>query len=303
MAHDDPARPSKPIQRRSRPQHDSGEPQQANSPISPPGTIEEELGVPIPGEILAPERWASTALKRLPENEPLDFQQLFGRAAPVALDIGCGNGRFVISSAVRRPDWDHVAIDILPLVIRYATRRANHRGLSNCRFAACDGARFLSDLCLPGSLAEIHIYHPQPYADSEKQHRRMLTPQFMLLVHRALRPGGKLFLQTDNPAYWEYFRQIVSATMRWHDQQGAWPEDPYGRSRREFLATEKGLTIYRGWAERRDELDDAALEALVATLPQPTFTVAEREDRRRPSHRHRQRRRKSGNRGRPQKPN
>lgn len=241
---------------------------------SAPGTIEDEMGVPIPGVILAPEAWVATAIKKLPDHGTLDFPQVFGRSAPVAIDIGCGNGRFVLSSAVRRPDWDHVAIDILPLVIRYATRRANQRGLSNCRFAACDGSRFLSQFCSPASVDEIHIYHPQPYADSERQHRRMLTPEFMALVHRALRPNGKLFLQTDNPAYWEYFKQLVSATMQWHDQMEPWPEDPHGRSRRELMATEQGLTIYRGWAERRDDLDDEAMQLLVANLPQPTFASA-----------------------------
>jgi len=241
---------------------------------SAPGTIEDEMGVPIPGVILAPEAWVATAIKRLPEQGTLDFPQIFGRAAPIAIDIGCGNGRFVLSSAVRRPDWDHVAIDILPLVIRYATRRANQRGLSNTRFAACDGSRFLSQFCSPASIDEIHIYHPQPYADSERQHRRMLTPEFMALVHRALRPHGKLFLQTDNPAYWEYFKQLVAATMQWHDQAEPWPEDPHGRSRREIMATEQGLTIYRGWAERRDDLDEEAMQSLVENLPQPTFIAA-----------------------------
>ena len=241
---------------------------------SAPGTIEDEMGVPIPGVILSPEAWVATAIKRLPDDGTLDFPQIFGREAPIAIDIGCGNGRFVLSSAVRRPDWDHVAIDILPLVIRYATRRANQRGLSNTRFAACDGSRFLSQFCSPASIDEIHIYHPQPYADSERQHRRMLTPEFMGLVHRALRPHGKLFLQTDNPAYWEYFKQLVAATMQWHDQLEPWPEDPHGRSRREFMATEQGLTIYRGWAERRDDLDDAAMQSLIENLPQPTFVAA-----------------------------
>ncbi len=242
------------------------------APISPPGTIEDEMGVPIPGVILAPEAWVSTAIKRLPDSE-LNFAEIFGRCAQIAIDIGCGNGRFVLSSAVRRPDWDHIAIDILPMVIRYATRRANQRGLSNCRFAACDGSRSLSQHCGTASVDEIHIYHPQPYSDSESQHRRMLTPEFMGLVHRVLRPGGKLFLQTDNPAYWEYFKQLVSATMQWHDQVDPWPEDPHGRSRREIMATEQGLSIYRGWAERREDLDDAAMAELITSLPQPTFVI------------------------------
>ena len=248
----------------------------AAAPLAP-GSIEDEMGVPIPGVILAPEAWVSTAIKRLPDGE-LNFAEIFGRTAPIAIDIGCGNGRFVLSSAVRRPDWDHLAIDILPMVIRYATRRANQRGLSNCRFAACDGSRLLSQHCGPASVDEIHIYHPQPYSDSESQHRRMLTPEFMVLVHRVLRPQGKLFLQTDNPAYWEYFKQLVSATMKWHDQVGPWSEDPHGRSRREFVATEQGLSIYRGWAERRDDLDDAAMTELIISLPQPTFNVDNSSD-------------------------
>lgn len=263
---------------------------------SAPGTIEDEMGVPIPGVILAPEAWVSTAIKRLPDGE-LNFAEIFGRSAPLAVDIGCGNGRFVLSSAVRRPDWDHLAIDILPMVIRYATRRANQRGLSNCRFAACDGSRLLSQHCGASSVDEIHIYHPQPYSDSESQHRRMLTPEFMGLVHKALRPQGRLFLQTDNPAYWEYFKQLVSATMQWHDQDGPWSEDPHGRSRREFVATEKGLTIYRGWAERRDDLSQTEMSELIVNMPQPTFTVespeceSTRKDRKRGNWRSGRRRR------------
>src|SRR5271155_5098946 len=95
--------------------------------------IEREFGVPIAGEILDPAQWTQTALKRLPESGPLDVPALFGRTAPLVLDIGCGNGRFLIGSAVWRPELDHLGIDILPVVIRYATRRANQRGLVNLR--------------------------------------------------------------------------------------------------------------------------------------------------------------------------
>src|SRR5438309_8951958 len=105
--------------------------------------IEREFGVPIAGEILDAALWTQTALKRLPAEGRIDFAQLFGRSAPIVLDLGCGNGRFLIGSAVWRPDYDHVGIDVLPVVIRYATRRGNQRGLSNLRFAVCDGKRFL----------------------------------------------------------------------------------------------------------------------------------------------------------------
>src|ERR1700704_3618124 len=95
--------------------------------------IEREFGVPIAGEILDPALWTQTARRALPANGCLSWPVLFGRDAPVVLDLGCGNGRFLIGSAVWRPDHDHLGIDVLPVVIRYATRRANQRGLTNIR--------------------------------------------------------------------------------------------------------------------------------------------------------------------------
>src|SRR5260370_29429332 len=116
--------------------------------------IEREFGVPIAGEILEPERWTQTALKKLPDNGLFDWQSIFGRRAPVVLDLGCGNGRFLLGSAVWRPDHDHLGIDVLPVVIRYATRRANQRGLSNIRFAVKDARGLLDRYVSPGSVSE-----------------------------------------------------------------------------------------------------------------------------------------------------
>src|SRR5438270_12266130 len=108
------------------------------------GSSEREFGVPIPGKILEPGQWARTALKKLPKEGPLDLAALFGRRAPLIVDLGCGNGRFLLGSALRRPGCDHIGIDILPMVLRYATRRGNQRGLGNLRFAAIDAQRFVA---------------------------------------------------------------------------------------------------------------------------------------------------------------
>src|SRR5262245_15954883 len=164
--------------------------------------IEREFGVPIAGEVLGPSQWTQTALKKLPADGPLDRGALFGHEAPLVLDLGCGNGRFLLGSAVWRPGHDHVGIDVLPVVIRYATRRGNQRGLSNLRFAVCDAQTFLAKYVPPHSAAEIHCYHPQPYYDPARVHLRLITPGFLALVHRSLAPGGQFFLQTDNPGYW-----------------------------------------------------------------------------------------------------
>src|SRR5262245_54415567 len=136
--------------------------------MKPRRQIEREFGVPFAGEIVDPAQWTKTALKAMPQTGPLDWPGLFGRTAPVVVDLGCGNGRFLIGSAVWRSDHDHLGIDVLPLVLRYATRRANQRGLHNIRFAACDGLTLVEKYLAPDSVREVHCYHPQPYHDSRQ---------------------------------------------------------------------------------------------------------------------------------------
>jgi len=232
--------------------------------------IEREFGVPIAGEILDPSKWTKTALKRLPAG-PLDYPALFGRTAPIVLDLGCGNGRYLLYSSVWRPDHDHVGLDILPVVIRYATRRANQRGLGNVRFAVCGGHEFLERHTRPQSIAEIHCYHPQPYYDPAQVRRRLITPAFLALVHRALTPGGLFILQTDNPGYWHYMQQVVPMFFDFEEQTRTWPDAPKGRTRREIIALRRGLPVFRGSGRAKAGLSEADAVRLAEALPPPVF--------------------------------
>jgi tRNA (guanine-N7-)-methyltransferase len=212
--------------------------------------IEREFGVPVAGDILPPELWTQTALKKLPPQGPLDWEGLFGRRARIVVDIGCGNGRFLIGSAVWRPTFDHLGIDVLPVALRYATRRGNQRGLRNLRFAALDGLTLVQHYLAPASIAELHCYHPQPYDDPPQTHRRLITPDFLALVHRALEPGGSFFTQTDHAGYWRDMQTVLPRFFDWHELPGKWPDAPKGRTRREIIALRRGLPVFRGWGTR-----------------------------------------------------
>jgi tRNA (guanine-N7-)-methyltransferase len=233
---------------------------------------EHEFGVPIPGQVLPESEWARTAIKRLPQPPaPLDWSAIFGRPAPLVLDLGCGNGRFTLLSALARPDHDHFAIDKLPVVIRYATRRANQRGLHNVRFAVKDAETFVAAYVPGSSVAEAHIYHPQPYHDPRHAHLRLLTPRFLADLHRALEPGGLLVIQTDNPDYWAYMTRLIPLFFDFRTHLGPWPDAPEGRSRREILARSRNLKIYRGEGRRRDDITHESALGLAESLPGPTF--------------------------------
>ena len=238
--------------------------------------IEREFGVPIAGEVLDPSRWTRTALKKLPAEGRLDWPALFGRKAPVVLDIGCGNGRYMIHSAVWRPDHDHLGTDILPVVIRYATRRANQRGLSNVRFAVCDGRRLLERFVEPGGVSEIHCYHPQPYYDPREIAKRLVTPHFLTLVHKALVPGGLFFVQTDHPGYWRYLREVVPMFFDFEEREGKWPDAPKGRTRREIIALKRGLPVFRGVGRAKAGLSHDEARRLAEALPPPAFDADRR---------------------------
>jgi tRNA (guanine-N7-)-methyltransferase len=233
--------------------------------------IEREFGVPLSGEILEPARWTRTALKHLPPEGPLVWESVFGRRAPVVVDLGCGNGRYLITSAVWRPDHDHLGIDILPLVLRYATRRGNQRGLTNVRFAACDGQTLVQKYLGAAAVREIHCYHPQPYHDMRDASRRLLTPAFLAQVHRCLEPEGLFFLQTDNPGYWNYLLEVVPAFFEFTRQAGPWPDAPKGRTRREIIALRRGLPVFRGFGRKKASLSSDDALVLAATLPLPNF--------------------------------
>ncbi|RPI89851.1 MAG: methyltransferase domain-containing protein [Planctomycetaceae bacterium] len=245
------------------------------APAPRPGLIEREFGVPIPGVILEQTQWARTALKQVPVGI-LDWPALFGRSAPVVIDIGCGNGRSTLHSAVAHPQADHLGIDILPVVIRYATRRANQRGLTNVRFAVIGGRELLAEHVASHSVAEIHCYHPQPFYNPRETGRRLITPEFLLLVHRALSPGGLLYLQTDNPGYWKYMQSVVPTFFEWEELPGRWPDAPQGKTRREIMALAKRLPVFRGKGRARPGLGEAEALARAASLPPPVFNADRR---------------------------
>ena len=238
--------------------------------------VEREFGVPFPGRILDESKWTQTALKAMPAEGRLSWRELFGRDAPVVIDLGCGNGRYLIGAAITHAERDHLGTDILPVVIRYARKRGNQRGLKNLKFAVLGGHELLERYVEAASVAEIHCYHPQPYYHAAEVHRRLVTPTFLAVVHRCLVPGGLFVIQTDNPGYWKYMEAIVPVFFDFQKLTGRWTDSPKGRTRREIIAMKNKLPVFRGSGAAKLGLSESEALALAEALPPPTFDADRR---------------------------
>lgn len=240
--------------------------------------VDRELGVPFPGSPLPRELWSSTLWKG-PEL-PIRWESVFGREAPRVLDIGCGSGRFLIASALARPEHDHLGIERIRPLLERASRLADERGLKNIRFVAGDAVEWLCRRLGSASIDELHIYHPQPYYDPEEAALGMLTAQFIERAWEVLRPEGILVLQTDHRAYGRYLLEAIRRHFDPSILERPWPDAPEGRTRREIVARRKGLRILRILARHRP----APIEA---DLPPPYFDPQDPGRGRRPVRRQR----------------
>lgn len=227
-------------------------------------TPEHEFGVPFPGVVLPYDQRTRTGWRD--DGQPFDWERVFDRRAQHAVDLGCGNGRYLIGSALARPGFDHLGIDLVQRAIDFAAQRANRRGITNARFVTGDAVQWMYERLLPASADEIHVYHPQPYYEADGAARRLLTPEFLERAWIVLRPHGRLVLQTDNKAYWTYLKAAVRRGFDAELVRDPWPDAPQGRTRREIMARRQGLAIFRMVAHRLDTPRDVP-------VPRPDFNA------------------------------
>lgn len=231
---------------------------------------ESTSGVPFPGRPLPREQWTRTRVPLGAKGARFDWVAAFGREAPRVLDLGCGNGRYLVASALVRRDLDHLGVELVPPAVKLGSLRMGQRGLTNCKLAWGDASEFVLERCPTASVTEVHLYHPQPYYEADQVVRRQLTPAILAAIHRVLVPGGLFVFQTDNPAYAAYARAIVPSLFAWTERADPWPDAPAGRTLREITARKLGLAIVRAEARRLDLAPDEVARR-VATLPDPVF--------------------------------
>lgn len=172
----------------------------------------------------------------------LDFAQLFGNTNPVILEIGSGKGRFLISTATERPDLNVVGIEKSLHYHRVIRDRVLKRNLTNIRLINHDAFPVLRDMIPDASLAEIHVYFPDPWPRKKEQKRRIIRPEVLREFRRTLVDGGWGIYVTDHADYFEAAAPHVEAEFR-SERRTPGPDDP-PRTNYEAKYRVEGRPIY-----------------------------------------------------------
>ena len=163
--------------------------------------------------------------------EPVDFTAVFGRAAPLTLEIGFGNGESLLALAAAHPERDYVGIEVHRPGIGHLMLRAEELGLGNLRAICRDAVEVLQQCVAAGSLDELLLYFPDPWPKKRHHKRRIVQPPFVALVASRLRPGGVLRMATDWQPYAEHMLEVASgcAALRNESPDGSFVARPESR--------------------------------------------------------------------------
>lgn len=152
---------------------------------------------------------------------PLDPAAVFGRSAPLSLEIGFGDGDSLLQQAEQHPERDFLGIEVHRPGIGRLLSRCHEAGLSNLRVFNHDAVEVLQQQIADHSLDCVQLFFPDPWHKKRHHKRRILQPGFASLVQRKLRPGGVFHMATDWQAYAEHMLAVMEVCPGFANLAGA----------------------------------------------------------------------------------
>jgi tRNA (guanine-N7-)-methyltransferase len=142
--------------------------------------------------------------------------------APAVMEIGFGNGDFLVHLAATHPNWQLVGVEIyLPGVAKAVGRLEDAGVIDRCRISQLPAQYVLQHQIAEGRLDGVFINHPDPWPKTRHHKRRIIQKAFAALIVTRLKPGGFIKLATDKPDLAEWMRDILDATPGLRNVAGA----------------------------------------------------------------------------------
>ena len=166
---------------------------------------------------------------------PLKPEKLFPSPAPLLVEIGFGNGDYLVHLAQSRPDCNIIGLEISGPSLDRAEAKIEKRGLSNVRPIHGRAETALAHLLEPASVSEFHINFPDPWFKKRHGRRRLIRREAVELMTSRLVNGGTLLLATDIAAYANMAHEIFAAAPGLSNAlDDAWARDLPGRFRTKY---------------------------------------------------------------------
>jgi tRNA (guanine-N7-)-methyltransferase len=144
---------------------------------------------------------------------PFTSASVFGRSAPLEVEMGSGKGLFLLNAARQQPERDFLGVEISAKFARFAAARLARQGLHNAAVIHGDGLRWFREFLTAESVAAVHVYFPDPWWKKRHHKRRVMNAAFCRDVERVLEVGGQLHFWTDVEEYFiESLAVIAEAT-------------------------------------------------------------------------------------------
>jgi tRNA (guanine-N7-)-methyltransferase len=188
--------------------------------------------------------------------ETLDLDELFPVIRPLELELGSGDGSFLVDYARANPDRNFLGVERLLGRLRKIDRKGRRAGVDNLRAIRVEASYLLEYMLPPESACALHIYFPDPWPKRKHLRKRLINERFTALARRVLKDAGQIHMRTDDA---HYFQQMNSV---FESQPGFRVIEPAPALvavltdfERDFLA--KGVTTLRLSLERSSSTDSA----------------------------------------------
>jgi tRNA (guanine-N7-)-methyltransferase len=143
--------------------------------------------------------------------ERIDLASLFPADQPLEVELGSGDGSFLVEYARRHAGHNFIGLERLLGRLRKLDRKGRRAGLTNLRGVRIESSYFLEYLLPPHSAAALHIYFPDPWPKRKHRRHRLINERFPMLARQALAPGGTVYLRTDDENYFEQMVAVFAA--------------------------------------------------------------------------------------------
>ena len=184
----------------------------------------------------------------------LDLAALFGRAAPVVLEIGSGMGEATAAMAAANPGRGYLAVDVHTPGLGNLLALVEEYGLTNVRVARGDALEMVRNQIAPASLDAVHVFFPDPWPKARHHKRRLIQPAHVALLASRLVEGGTLHCATDWADYAEAMLAALGASPLLVNTAHGYAERPAYRPLTKFeqRGVEAGRQVFDLIFERRD---------------------------------------------------